>query len=337
MAVSGKHKAALLLSCLDAATATEILRGQPEEVVQGLAMELSRLDAAGQIGPDNTLGVTREFCNSLQRVNSGGLHVKSFISSMLKGAAGKEKASELQAQMQKAIREKDPFLALNSASPIQLATAMEEEPPQVVALVLSSLNPNLSGEVLGRIKEEVALQTIWRMTRPNEVSSKTMRRIGEMVCRKLVELTGDEEGVMIEEVNPKETLRKVALLLSGLEKEKRDTMLDEIGTNDQDVAKMVRALLVTWEDIPKIEDRSLQEALRKVDTTVLSKALYGADPIIAEKVRSNISERAREMVDEETTLMAEPRKKEVMEAREEVAKPLRDANETEELRFIEEE
>jgi hypothetical protein len=43
------------------------------------------------------------------------------------------------------------------------------------------------------------------------------------------------------------------------------------------------------------------------------------------------------MVDEETSLMSEPRKAEVLEARELVAKPLREANEKEELRFIEEE
>jgi len=35
--------------------------------------------------------------------------------------------------------------------------------------------------------------------------------------------------------------------------------------------------------------------------------------------------------------MGEPRKKEVLEAREEVVKPLREANEAEELLFIEEE
>jgi hypothetical protein len=43
------------------------------------------------------------------------------------------------------------------------------------------------------------------------------------------------------------------------------------------------------------------------------------------------------MVDEEAGLMSEPRKKEVLEAQELVVQPLRDANEAEELLFIEEE
>ncbi|MBN1125638.1 MAG: hypothetical protein JXA82_11565 [Sedimentisphaerales bacterium] len=334
--VSGKRKAAMLLAGLDPVTATELLKGQPQEVVQELAMELSHLDATGQSDSDEATTITKEFCISLERQRTGQMNVKAFVSDILKGTAGKEKANELHAQMQKAIREKDPFIAITSAPPNQIAAALECEPPQAIALVLSSLPAKLSTDVLARLKDDLALKTVWRMTKPSEVSPKTLRRIGEMVCKRLVEMTS-EEGAPIEEVKPKETLRKVALVISGLNKEKRDSIIEEIGSNDQDTAKTVRALMVTWEDIPKIEDRSLQEALRKVDAGILAKALFNADAVIAEKIRSNISERAREMVDEETSLMAEPRKKEVMEAREEVAKPLREANEAEELTFIEEE
>ena len=114
-------------------------------------------------------------------------------------------------------------------------------------------------------------------------------------------------------------------------------MLEDITAKDEEAGKLVRALMVTWEDIIKVEDRSLQEALRKVDAGVLAKAMFGAEAAIVEKIRTNISERAAQMVDEETSLMSEPRKSEVLEARELVAKPLREANEKEELRFIEEE
>ena len=335
MPTGGKRKAAMLLASMDAATATELLKGQPQEIVQELAMELSHLDATGQTSEDETLSVAKEFCMSLQKQRRGGMHVKTFVSSMLKGAAGKEKASELHAQMQKAIREKDPFIAISSASPAHIAAAVESEPPQAIALVLSNLPPKMSTEVLSRLNDEVALKTVWRMTQPNEVSSKTMRRVGEMVCKRLVELTS-EEGAPAEEIKPKETLRKVALVLSGLTKEKRESLLEEISSNNEDTAKTVRALMVTWEDIPKVVDRSLQEVLRKVEASILAKSLFGADPIIADKIRSNISERAAQLVDEETNLMGEPRKKDVIEARDEVAKLLREANEAEQLAFIEE-
>jgi flagellar motor switch protein FliG len=63
-------------------------------------------------------------------------------------------------------------------------------------------------------------------------------------------------------------------------------------------------------------------------------ALYGADEEILQKIRSNISERAAAMLDEEAGLIQEPLKNEILDAREEVVKPLREANEQGKLRFI---
>ncbi len=337
MALSGKRKAAMLLTCLDPETANDLLKGQSPEVVQQLALELSHLDANGQAEPEAAIDVAKVFCGELQKARAGGMHIKSFVSTMLKGTSGKEKASEMRSEMQKALREKDPFIAIRSASPAQIAGVLEGEPAQAIAIVISALPPKLGTDVLGRLTEEAGSKVVWRMSNPGEISPRTIRRIGEMVCKRLVELTSDEEGgISFEETLPAETLRKVALILSGLQKEKRDVLLGEIESHDDKTANTVRALMVTWEDIMKIEDRSLQEFLRKVDAGVFAKALYGADPAVEEKVRRNISERMAEMIDEETNLMGEPRKKEVLEAREEVAQPLRDANEAENLVFIEE-
>jgi flagellar motor switch protein FliG len=131
---------------------------------------------------------------------------------------------------------------------------------------------------------------------------------------------------------PEQTLRKLAIVLSGLEKDMRDPMLAEIGKNDEETAATIKRLMITWEDITSVADRSLQKALRSVDSNKLALAIHGADEDIVQKIRSNISDRARGMLDEEISLMQEPLEKEVLEAREEVVKPLREANEEGTLR-----
>jgi len=92
--------------------------------------------------------------------------------------------------------------------------------------------------------------------------------------------------------------------------------------------------MVTWEDIPSIADRSLQEALRSIETKVLAVALFGAEEEIIQKIKSNISERVAASLEEETSLMQEPLPKEVLEARENIVNPLREANEQDKLRFV---
>ncbi|MCK5174039.1 MAG: hypothetical protein KAR47_11660, partial [Planctomycetes bacterium] len=162
MALSGKRKAAMLLTCLDPETANDLLKGQPAEVVQQLALELSHLDASGQAEPEAAMDVANIFFGELQKARAGGMHVKSFVNGMLKGTSGKEKASE----MKKALREKDPFIAIKSASPMQIATALEGEPPQAIAMVISALPPKLGTDVLSRLTEETGLKTVWRMSNP---------------------------------------------------------------------------------------------------------------------------------------------------------------------------
>lgn len=337
MSLKGIQKAAMLLTTLDASTAMELLKGQSQEMIHKIAMELSELDAQGIQNADQISQIAQEFCTTLEDSKNGGMHIKSFVNNLLNGTAGKEKAAELQAQMAQAVREKDPFIELAAATPSQISATIDQEPPQAISLVLSVLPPKLSTDVLNQLDPEKSQKVIWRMTQPGEVSPKTLRRIGEILCKRLRQIARDDGPVVAGKENvSRETLRKVAVLLSGLDKDKQELMLKEIEGRDEDTAKTVKALMVTWDDIPKIEDRSLQEYLRNIEPGILAQALHGADSVIESKIRTNISERASETVDEESALMGDPRKKDILTAREKVVNPLREANEAEELLFIEE-
>jgi len=278
MALSGIQKAAMLLTTLDSPTAMELLKGQSQETIHQIAMALSQWDARKDKSPDQALQITREFCTDLLKAR-GGMHVKSFVGSLLQGASGKEKATDLHVKMKQTMIENDPFIMISEASPVQLSAVLENEPPQAIAVVLSSLSPRLGTEVIARLSEEKAQLTVWRMTQSKEVSGKTVRRIGEMVCKRLMEMSTDE-GITVSAAPQSETLRKVAQVLSGLDKEKRDNFLETIKKHDDSTAFTVRALMITWEDITKIEDKSLQQVLRNVESAVLAKARHGADPAL---------------------------------------------------------
>lgn len=333
---AGIQKAALLLTMLDPGTARDLLKGQPPEMVQRIAMELSRYDSQRSKTADKAAGVTREFCNEIYKSCSGGLHIKSFVGSLLKETSGAEDSHAVEDKLQKEVMKTNPFSLIAEAPALHLAAVLENENPQTIAVVLSALPPKLSTEVLKRLEDTKASVTIWLMTQSHDVSSKTMHRIGEMICQRLLAMKS-EENLTPDDQAGDDVLRRVALVLSGLEKQKRDTFVSTIKSNDDTTATTVCALMVTWEDISRIEDKSLQQVLRNVEATVLAKALRGAEPEVSEKVLSNISERMKAMIEEEASLLGDVRKKEILEARETVVKPLREANEAEELHFIEEE
>jgi flagellar motor switch protein FliG len=255
--------------------------------------------------------------------------MRGFLNEMLVNVLGKDKAEQIQSQVRKATGKKDLFMDIRSASTDELILALDGEHPQTIAVVLSELAPEKSQEALSLLSEEARLKAVCKMTTPELVGAGVKQRIASMVSERLKSLKGETLAE-----KPEQTLRKLAVVLSGLEKNLRDQLLGEIGKSDEETATMIRRLMITWEDISSIADRSLQEALRTVESGKLAMALYGADEEIVQKIRSNISDRAVAMVDEEASLMQEPLQKEILDAREEVVKPLRDANEEGKLRLI---
>ena len=332
MALTGKQKAAMLLMSLDAATAAELLKGVDPDEIQDIAMELARIDVSKQHNPKEQAKVTREFCKSLQQKQAPAFSMKGFFGEMLVNALGKEKAEQIQARIKKATIQNELFTSIRSASTDELVLALEGEHPQTIAVILSELAPKKSQEVLSLLGEEVRLKAVCKMTTPDVLGAGVKQRMASIVSERLKSLKG--ETLVARPGQEAQNLRKLALMLSGLEKDLRDQLIAEIGKQDEETGKKVRNLMITWEDIPSIADRSLQEALRSVDSSKLAVALYGADEEVAQKIRSNISERAVTMLDEEASLMQEPLEKEILDAREEVVNPLRQANEEGKLRFV---
>ena len=332
MALNGKQKAAMLLVSLDAVSASELLKDVDSEVVEELAMELASLDASGLCNSKEKKKVVQEFCDSLRKSPSQGLNIGRFLNEMLVNILGKEKAEQIRAQIKETTAQKDLFIGIRSASADELVLALEGEHPQTIALVLSELGLKKSQEVMSLLNEDVRLETVLKMTTPDLLGFGVKQRIAFMISERLRSFKG--ETLVVKPGRQEENLRRLAIVLSGLEKDLRDQLLDEIKKHDEETGKKVRHLMVTWEDILSIADRSLQEALRSAESSKLAVALYGADEEIVQKIRSNISERAAAMVDEETSLMQEPLEKEVLDAREEVVKTLREANEEGKLRLV---
>ncbi|MFH1448439.1 MAG: FliG C-terminal domain-containing protein [Candidatus Micrarchaeota archaeon] len=327
--LTGKQKAAMLLMSLDAATAAELLKGLSAEEIQEIAMELARIDASEHRDDKEQAKVAQEFCSSLQQEQTYKFNMKTFLNEMLVKILDKEKVEQIQSQVKKATEQKDLFWDIRSAGTDELVLALEGEHPQTIAVVLSELPPKKSQEVLSLLNKEARLKAVCKMTNPETMGSGVKQRMASTITNRLKSFKGE---TLVE--RPEQTLRKLAIVLSGLENDLRDQLLDEISKHDEEIGSKVRALMITWEDITSIADRSLQEVLRSVDSGKLALALHGADEDIVQKIRSNMSERAVAMLDEETSLMQEPLEKEVLDAREEVVGPLRDANQEGKLRMI---
>lgn len=332
MALTGKQKAAMLLLSMDASTASELLKGVGADVVQEVAFELAYLDRSGYRNSKASVELAKNFCDSLRAGQT--FHFESFLDQMLRSTVGNERASRIRGEIKDMLEKRDPFLPIRSVDAARLASVLESEHPQAVGVVLSQLEPKKSSEVLGLLGEGVRLSAINRMAGRETIGPEAKARIAQMVSKRLKAAAEAHEAAAA--AKPEQSLRKVAVILRNLGQELRDGLLSAIKKKDGEAGEKVAELMVVWEDIVAVSDRSLQQALRGLDAGKLALALFKADAELKEKIKSNISERAAAMMEEEASLMSSPKKEDVASAREEIVNTLREMNQKGELTFVEE-
>jgi flagellar motor switch protein FliG len=331
--LTGKRKAAMLLMSLDSTTAAELLKGVDAEAVQELAVELANLDAAGFSGNRQGMKFARQFSNSLQ--SNQDFHINGFLKEVLKNSVGDEKTEQIQAGIQELLCKDDSFKSICSADPQTVATILQNEHPQTAAVVLSELPADKDSEVLSFLDWGIRVSIVNRMGSCGAMSAEAKARMAEVVCRRLEDFAKSGTGGPFSE-KAELSLRKLAVILRNLGKEIRDGLLGVIRGKNRRAGEMVSDLMIVWEDISQLADRSLQKVLRRIDVKKLALALVKADNQLIQKIKSNISGPMAVVLNEQMLLVSACEREDIEQAREEIADILRGMNEKDELAFVEE-
>ncbi len=335
MATSGARKAAMLLMNLDPSTAAELLESTGPEMLTEIAVEVAFLDQ-GQSGTNAvSQEPIREFfglLNGQGSMSNGG----DFAKQMLQIVLGEQESQEVLTKVDQRLKVLDPFREIRSAEATSIAEALSGESAQAASVVLSELPPNKSTQLLALLDDVTRVQAVACMTGAQEISPTAKLRIAGVVQSRLEQAaknkeTGGGGGAKQSEAR----LRKVAVLLRGLEVDVRNQMIESLTEQDSEAASGVQAAMVIWEDMGLVAERSLQEALMSVDSRKLALALVDADEQTLEKINNNMSERARTMLEEEVSLLSKPKANEIEPAREEILNVLREMNKRGELEFEE--
>jgi flagellar motor switch protein FliG len=354
MVLTGRQKAAMLLMSLDAPTASEMIKGLDPEVVQSLAVEAAYLDAAGYRNNRQCYELAQQFVSSLQKQKAqpqkkAEFELNGFLREMLKSSIGEQKAEQIHQQLTMLVQKRDPFLAIRQAETKFLVSILEKEHPQAIAVVLSEMTTKKSSEILSLLHESIRTSTVRRLVAADTIAPQAKLRIAEMVCEHIEQAkapskaaattaesaAAPQQAAPATKPEPAQALRKVAVILRSLAKELRDGLLASIREKDNATAQSVTDLMIIWDDIPLVAERSMQNALRGIDAKFLALALFKTDQAVISKVKSCISERAVTALDEETSFLKVPKQEDITQARDKIITALRQLDEKGELTFIE--
>jgi flagellar motor switch protein FliG len=118
-------------------------------------------------------------------------------------------------------------------------------------------------------------------------------------------------------------VRSLASILNSSDRATERNILEHLQQHDPELADEVRRLLFVFEDILKLDDRSIQLILKEVETRDVALALRGASEDVKERIMANMSQRGAEMLAEEMEFMPPQRRKVVEEAQSKVVAVVR--------------
>jgi len=318
--LSGLQKAALLMIALRVETASEVFKYLDANIVEQISTEITRVKNI----PSQTVdSVMREFHTMViarEYVLEGGFE---FAQAVLEKSFGLNKAVEIIDKV-KNITTLKGFDVLKKADSTQLINFLNKEHPQTIALILSNLSSSQTAAAIKELPESLRDDVVYRIATLGKISPQTLKQI-EKVVDEIAGLT------MSQDLSKIGGTKSLASILNKSSISFSKEILSKLETQDPEIALEVKRLMFLFEDIVNIQDKDIQRILREVDRKDLGLALKVADEKLKQKVFSNMSERAAELLKEEIQYMGMVRLKEVEAAQARIIDTLKALEETGEI------
>ena len=301
--LKGIEKAAVLHVAIGEERASEIFRHLGDSEVEALSLEIAKSRKVPTGVSRDVLGEAVETVLAEDYIAEGGV---DYARNILERSLGASRAEELIGRLSATI-ERRPFEFLRRTPPEQIHVFLRNEAPQTIALVLANLHTTLAAQVLSCLEPDEQADVARRVAKMAETRPEVVSHVENVMRQKL-------SNVIAQEYAAAGGVKSLADILNHSDRTTERNVLDELAKTESELAEEVRLLLFTFEDVVKLDDRSIQMVLKEVDQKDLAIALRGVNEDVRSRIFSNMSERGAELLKEEIDFQPPQRKRVIEEA-----------------------
>mgnify|MGYP001154508121 CR=1 FL=1 len=283
------EQAAIVLMSIGEQSAAEVMKQlEPREVCRlGEAMVSMEGVTAEQV--EQTIGAFVQEIGSQTSVGAGS---EEYLGNVLTSALGEHRAGDLLERILPG-RDLKGFEALKWAQPRVVGEFLGSEHPQVAAAALSFLDTHHAARVAAALPEGLRSEVLMRMAtldgiRPSalqELDAILQRQFGARADNLRVPRTSGEDSA--------------AAILNSMDPALESAVLDGIRESDPELGRNIEQRMFGFDRLADMDDRSIQALLREVSSDALISALKGADERVKDRIFSNMSRRAGEVLRED--------------------------------------
>jgi len=310
--LTGLRKAAILLVTLGADASAAIMRQLSEQEIEELTVEISKIR---ELTPATVEAVLEEFTQLAQArsyILQGGL---GYAREVLLKAVGPQRTEEILERLQMSLQPQL-FGAVRKADPKHLSDFIRREDPQTVALILANLEPDTAAQVLANLPPESRVDVVQRLATMEMTSPDVIKQIDAVLERRLATLFSHEVSIL-------GGAKAVAEILNRVDRTAEKQIFEALEPVNPQLAEELRRLMFTFDDLARLDDRSMQRLLKEVDQKDLARALKAASEAVASKIFANLSERAQTMLRQEIEYLGPVRLRDVEEAQSKIVRIVR--------------
>ncbi|MEZ2416811.1 flagellar motor switch protein FliG [Luteibacter sp. RCC_6_2] len=306
--MTGAQRAAILLLTLGEEDAASILKHLGARDVQAVGTAMAALKNVTKEQVDLVLTKLQE---DVGQHTSIGVGTEEYIRRILVNALGENKAGGLIDRILLG-RSSKGLESLKWMESRAIAEMIGQEHPQIIALVLAHLESDQAAEVIGYLPVRTRSDVVMRIATLDGVQPHALNELDEIMER---QFSGNSNKLKSASVGG---LKAAADILNAMETSREAELMASIRGIDSGLGERIEELMFVFDDLAELDDRSMQTLLREVPSARLITALKGAESAIREKIFSNMSKRAADMLRDDLEVKGPVRLSEVDAAQKEV-------------------
>jgi flagellar motor switch protein FliG len=301
--LSGTQKSAILMMLLGEDEASEILKNLTPKEVQHIGTAMYSVEGLDQ---DTVNKVLDEFLAIIKEQTSLGLGAGDYIQNVLNKALGNDRAQSILGRI-------TPTESSNAIEILEwmdsraISELISDEHPQIIALIISYLDPAQASDVLVMLDEKLQPEIIKRIATIQTVQPDALKNL-ELVMQKKFAANTSLRASQVGGV------KAAASIMNFMKGEDEQKIFKEVAKFSKNLMTDIQEAMFVFDNLIKSDDKSMQVIIRSVETEDLVLAMKGADEELQEKMFSCMSQRAAANVQDEMDALGPVRLSEVQEA-----------------------
>jgi len=311
--LNGRQKAAILLVSLGLEVSAQILKHLGEDEIEQLTLELASVRKVSREEREAVLEEFHQMGRAQEYLAEGGIE---YAREVLERALGTQKAFDILERLTSSLQVR-PFDFIRKADPTQILNFIQNEHPQTIALVLAYLTPGQAAVILSDLPPNLQADVARRIALMERTSPDVIHEVERVLEQKL-------SSLMSQDYASAGGIEAVVQVLNSVDRATEKSILETLGVEDPELAEEIKKRMFVFEDIVKMDDRSVQRVLREIDISKdLPMALKVASEDVKAKIFKNMSKRAVENLKENIEYLGPVRLRDVEEAQQVIVNVIR--------------